>query len=265
VLVGPKICYDWHFNDLNEQLKLREFRKNYTQQQDSQATHSYSDYYHTRLVNMLLAELVPFVLIPCASIVGFYLNWKIIETIKYNKRKELKEDFYKYMSVNAKFNCLYCIILVFYPMTSCTWRASYYFCSTIFTSQFVQYYKIVMIAYFGETFKMCANISYLMMTLNRYLLIGKDHVRWLVAVAKLEFKWVIRGSFLVSAIVNLGHGWEYEAVKELALSQYGTYYARVNGYSYSDYPQANQDLQFLVYSIVFFNQLRLLLYFEYGP
>jgi hypothetical protein len=79
----------------------------------------------------------------------------------------LKEDFYKYMDANAKFNCFYCMILLFYPMTSCTWRLSSSFCSKIFTTQFVQYYKIVIIGYLGEVFKMCANISYLMMTLNR--------------------------------------------------------------------------------------------------
>jgi hypothetical protein len=138
-------------------------------------------------------------------------------------------------------------------MTSCTWRPSYHFCSSIFTTQFVQYFKIVVIAYFGELFKMCANISYLMMTLNRYLLIGKDHSPLLVTLAKLEFKWVIRGSILVSAFLNIGHGWEFKVVEDVAVTNtYGSIYAQVNGYSFSDYPQANQDQLYLAYSIVYF-------------
>jgi hypothetical protein len=107
---------------------------------------------------------------------------------------------------------------VVYPINSCNWNPNYIFCSAIYTTQFAQYYKIIMIAYFGETVKMCANISYLMMTLNRFLLIGKDHAPWLVSIAKTEFKWVIRGSVLFSAVINLGHGWEYEQMTDVLFS-----------------------------------------------
>jgi hypothetical protein len=221
-------------------------------QQKSNAYALYTDFYQTQLLELFLMELIPFVLIPCACLIGLFLNWKIIQTLKINEKKDLKEDFYKYMSANAKFNCLYCLIFVFYPMTSCTWRLSYHFCSSIFTSQFVQYYKFIMIAYFGEVVKMCANVSYIMMTLNRYLLVGKDHQPWLVTIAKLELKWVIRGSILLSAIINIGHGWEYQAVEDFAIINYDSTYSDINGASYSDYPQANQGTPFLIYSIVYF-------------
>jgi hypothetical protein len=237
---------------VNAMLKLCEAKLD-TQQQVSNVYPSYSDYYQTKLVDMLAFELVPFVLIPCSCLLGLFLNWKIIQTIHHNKKKELKEDFYKYMSANAKFNCIYCLIFVFYPMTSCNWRLSYSFCSSIFTSQFVQYYKIVMIAYFGEVFKMSANISYLMMTLNRYLLVGKDHNKWLITLAKLEFKWVIRVSLLFSVLINIGHGWEYQYIWDLALTRLNDFdYMQENGYSFSDYPQANQELTYFIYSIVYF-------------
>jgi hypothetical protein len=220
----------------------------------------YSDFYQTKILNMLFIELVPFVLIPCFCLIGLLLNWKIIQTLKDNEKKELKEDFYKYMSANAKFNCLYCLIFIFYPMTSCNWNASIHFCSTIYTSQFVQYFKIVMMAYFGEVIKMCANISYLMMTLNRYLLVGKDHVPWLVTIAKLEFKWVIRKSFLFSALINIGHGWEYRATDFVIFADLyftnvyegNTYNPKINGYSYSNYPLANQGWAYFYFSIVYF-------------
>jgi hypothetical protein len=54
-----------------------------------------------------------------------------------------------------------------------------------------------------------------MMTLNRYLLVGKDHAPWLVTLAKLEFKWVIRGSFLLSGLINIGHAFEYEIREDM--------------------------------------------------
>jgi hypothetical protein len=113
-----------------------------------------------------------------------------------------------------------------------------------------------MMAYFGEVVKVCANVSYLMMTLNRYLLVGKDHPPWLVTLAKLEFKWVIRGSLLFSALINIGHGWQYEAVEsQISVTMfYGDYnfYDAINGKSYSDYPQVNQGTAYFSYSILYF-------------
>jgi hypothetical protein len=239
---------------INEMKGLCEVKENESARQpDLSAYPSYPEYYQTRLVEMLFIELVPFVFIPFASLIGLFLNWKIVQTIHLNKKKLLKEDFYKYMSANAKFNCLNCLIFAFYPMTSCNWRLSTYFCSAIFTTQFVQYFKIVMIAYFGEVFKMCANVTYLMMTLNRYLLVGKDHPPWLVSIAKVEFKWVIRCSLCVSALINIGHGWQFLAETHTALTaNWYDNYVEANGNSYSDYPQANQSGAFFYYSVVYF-------------
>jgi hypothetical protein len=243
-------CQAWNINssELDAAAKLCKVDKN----NDSQSLYlSYPDFYQTRFIEMMFMQLVPFVFIPCACLTGLFLNWKIIQTIKTNEKKKLNEDFYKYMSANAKFNCLYCFIFVFYPMTSCDWRLSYHFCSSVFTTQFVQYYKTILMAYFGEVFKFCANISYIMMTLNRYLLVGQDHAPWLVTIAKLEFKWVIRGSFLLSCLINIGHGWQYQPVEDLAITHLNDpTYTSVNGDSYSDYPFANQSQAYFIYSVV---------------
>jgi hypothetical protein len=251
-------CYNkWNMSNdqFDAQLNLCDLkRKNGTKTEKFSTYPSYTEQYRIKVLDMLFIDLVPFVLIPCACLMGIFFNRKIIQTIKKNKKKKLKEDFYQYMSVNAKFNCIYCLIFVFYPMTSCNWRPNYNFCSSIFTSQLVQYYKIIMIAYFGEVVKMCANISYLMMTLNRYLLVGRSHASWLVSLAKLEFKWVIRGSFFFSLLINIGHGWEYKAVENTALVISSQQYAYdiLNGLSFSDYPQANQDMPYFIYSIAYF-------------
>jgi hypothetical protein len=251
-------CYNKTVNKdkLDSMIKLCHLQINETggsQQRGSSAFPSYPDVYQARLIRMLIMELVPFVFLPSACLISLFFNWKIIQTIHKNKNKELKEDFYKYMSANAKFNCLYCLIFVFYPMTSCNWALSSSFCSSVFTTKFVQYFKIVMIGYFGEVVKMCANISYLMMTLNRYLLVGKEHSPWLVTIAKLEFKWVIWGSLLFSALINVGHGWEYVYAGNMSvLISPNIVYVVLNGYSYSDYPLANQEMPYFIYSIVYF-------------
>jgi hypothetical protein len=160
---------------------------------------------------------------------------------------------------------MYCVICALYPINSCIWRPSYHFCSVIFTAQLVQYYKIVVIAYFGEVLKMCANVSYLMMTLNRYLLIGKDHAKWLVTLAKLEVKWVIGGSVLFSGLLNIGHAFQYLPTESFLFSAQNFLQATASqvaanplsfaltDYStYSDYPLANPSYAFSLYTIVYF-------------
>jgi hypothetical protein len=92
-----------------------------------------------------------------------------------------------------------------------------------------------------------------MMTLNRYLLIGKDHKPWLVVLANLEFKWVIRGCLLFSALINIGHGWEYQSVgSSIVMHSIYDELSKTNGYSYSDYPQANQGQAYVYFSIGYF-------------
>jgi hypothetical protein len=123
-----------------------------------------------------------------------------------------------------------------------------------------QYFKIVVLTYSGETVKMCANITYIMMTLNRYLLVGKDHTQWLVSLAKAEFKWVIRGSLLLTALINIGHGFEYEITKLSNLpptyvysSQEDNVFLKQFQKTYiSQYPSVSTDPSFFVYSVVYF-------------
>jgi hypothetical protein len=93
-----------------------------------------------------------------------------------------------------------------------------------------------------------------MMTLNRYLLVGKDHSPWLVTIAKLEFKWMIRGSLLFSALINIGHGWQYQTDVAMIITQKDeqSNFNMDNYYAYSDYPHANHDLPYFIYSIVYF-------------
>jgi hypothetical protein len=88
-----------------------------------------------------------------------------------------------------------------------------------------------------------------MMTLNRYLLIGKDHSEWLVTLAKLEFKRVIQGSLLFTALINIGHGWQYtvsDDINNIDTDAYNERGIKIN------YPIPNQSQVYLIYSIVCF-------------
>jgi hypothetical protein len=71
----------------------------------------------------------------------------------------------------------------------------------------------------------------------------------------MEYKWLIRGSLAFSILINIGHGWEYQAAEDTVANQQvytDIAYRNINGASYSDYPKANQETPYFVYSIVYF-------------
>jgi hypothetical protein len=135
----------------------------------------YMDYYQIVFIFQITTDILTFVLIPFSCIVGLLLNARVVWTVLKKGKKDLNEEFYKYMTYNSIFSCLFCFIYAFYPINSCLRYEKGYFCSLIFNSMGAQVFKIVCIGYFGEVFKMCSNILYILITINRYMLVGKEH------------------------------------------------------------------------------------------
>jgi hypothetical protein len=219
---------------------------------DTGGTTLYAEFYQVQFIFEFIEDLFIFIGIPCACCLGLLLNILIIRAVHINKAKELKDDFYSYMSLNAVFNCLYCFIFLFYPINACVNSYTTLFCSSIRQSYFAQYYKIVVIAFLGETFKMCANISYILMNVNRYMLIGQEHVPLLENISKWDFKWVVGLTFIISALINVGYAFQYRLNN-------GTYYTFVMSMMYLDadhtYPDDYSLDRFLllyIYTLVYF-------------
>jgi hypothetical protein len=167
---------------------------------------------HFQVVTMIIfaQNLIVFIFIPTACSIGLVFNLSVIITIRKNKKKELKEEFFKYMSLNSKFNCMYCLIFAFYPINYCIERRSNLFCSSVDNTLLAQYFKIIVLTYLGESVKMCSNITYIFMTLNRYMLIGKEHSPTLTRISKVKFKKVLRITAAFSFGINIGHIWQYD-------------------------------------------------------
>jgi hypothetical protein len=85
-----------------------------------------------------------------------------------------------------------------------------FFCTPISNTLFVQYFKIVGVNFIGESVKMSANCSYLLMTVNRYMLIGREHVSLLERISKLEIKHPVLFTMVFSLILNIGHLYQYQ-------------------------------------------------------
>jgi hypothetical protein len=140
---------------------------------------------------------------PLLCIIGLLLNAIIIHVVR-TQKKELKDAFFDYMKVNACFNCLYCAIYLTELMSECVWFSGIY-CSAIRTTMFAQYFKIVVIEYFGNAMKICGNVTYILMNVNRYMLIGKDHNKTLTFIAELNSIAVGFFLFLFSGTLSIAN------------------------------------------------------------
>jgi hypothetical protein len=228
----------------------------------SRKTKLHAEYYQVEFILEFIQDLIIFIAIPCACLLGLFLNYLIVWTVNKNKEKELKDSFYQYMSLNAKFNCAYCLIFLFYPVNSCVNRltTSGLFCSAIRASYLTQLYKIIFIAFFGETIKMCANIFYILISVNRYMLIGREgHNQTFARISKWEMKWVIGVSLAFSSAFNIGHAFQYKLnngrdfYNNLVKLEYGfAYYYAYDTYPSIDKSQSSSSLPLSIYLFVYF-------------
>jgi hypothetical protein len=151
---------------------------------------------------------VSVVLIPMFSIFVFFLNALIIYVTR-AQAKELKESFFDYMKLNSWFNCMYCALFLTNLMSVCILSMGIY-CSSIQTSIFVQYWKIVVIEYFADAIKTCASVTYILMNVSRYMLIGRDHNKTLQFISELKPKTVNIFLFLFSGLLSLVKSFQYQ-------------------------------------------------------
>jgi hypothetical protein len=92
------------------------------------------DYTDVKYLIFSIQDLLVFVCMPCACIIGLILNIRVVGVIKKNQTNVFKEDFYIYMRLNSKFNCANCLIFSFYSINYCNQFNSDYFCSYFFSS-----------------------------------------------------------------------------------------------------------------------------------
>jgi hypothetical protein len=57
-------------------------------------------------------------------------------------------------------------------INTCIFPYNSVFCSSVYQSESAQYFKIVLIIYFGNVMKMCSNISYISFSFSRFILVS---------------------------------------------------------------------------------------------
>ena len=113
------------------------------------------------------------ILQPIFSFLGLFNNILTIICIKNgNKKKDFEDPMYKYIIINCLFNSVYCVIMMLKLINTCIFPYNSVFCSSVYQMESAQYFKIVLIMYFGNVMKMCSNVSYISFSLSRFILVS---------------------------------------------------------------------------------------------
>jgi hypothetical protein len=149
----------------------------------------------------------------------------LILTNKRNKRECLfKEKMFDYMKINASFSLILCILELFQLMGICISYDSV-FCSSIRTTLFAQYFRIVMINFVGNSIKFCCNVTNLMFSLNRYALVhGGNSFSFLKRAFNLPNSSFILKTLTIGILLSIVKAYQYKETEEFSNSIFYYYY-----------------------------------------
>lgn len=164
------------------------------------------------MLNMAQHVLVEYTR-PVACGLAFVVNMTICLTIAYNyKRKQqirsqkdqeivlLEQPLYKYILLNSIFNSIYS--MTYFLDSFVLFKLTKPFDSYEYRKQDNKN-KTIAINMIGSMVKLMSNFSLLQISINRYLLVGKDHSKWIVNISEMKVKHFLILSILLSMVLSL--------------------------------------------------------------
>ena len=127
-----------------------------------------------------------------------------------SKKKEFNETMYRFIEINSIFNIFYCLCMSMKLVNTCIFDVGSVFCSSIYKTDSSQYFKIIFIFFLGNSFKLSSNISYLLFSVSRLVLITIEK-----NLTKKEFKFnryilYFGAIFLASCFLSVFKLFQYE-------------------------------------------------------
>jgi hypothetical protein len=118
---------------------------------------------------------------------------------KDDELNSIGEAFFSYMVANAVINSIFSLTILLNTCINCVPKPV--------DEQFVNVTGCVIrnmcVAGVLSLMKLMSNFTYLQISMNRYLLVGKDHAKWVETVAKSNFKTNMCISFIISFLLSL--------------------------------------------------------------
>jgi hypothetical protein len=206
-LVNDSVKFNQFFNACGFPDKYSRCQLNMASLNQSLAsyTDSYFQFYDTQYVLIEMRDILKNYFDYWVLVVGFLANLITVVVIinayrkasvysnnKDNQLGSIKENFFTYMLINSIINSIYCLMMFFNETFPCVANVSGN--GNLKSNCLV---TDVCIATAASVLKLTANVTYLQMSLNRYLLVGKDHYEWLKTVGKANI-----GIVLIVALVT---------------------------------------------------------------
>ncbi len=110
----------------------------------------------------------------------------------------LKEAFFTYMLINSILNSFYCLMFFFDYSIKC---APILVDKDSTKDNCLQ--KDIWIGTVGSVLKLMGNFTSIQMSLNRYLLVGKDHQKWIEKVARMKISLMLVASLTCSTKLSV--------------------------------------------------------------
>ena len=134
------------------------------------------------------------ILKPIICLFGLISNILVITVVRQN-RKELKENQYKFMILNAISNVVILLIQGFSLMSECQ-KFNGIYCSLIIKFPVVQYFKIIFQEYISSFFILFSNLTYMTFSISRLALISKNPGKRTVDISNLTIGQFLARVFL---------------------------------------------------------------------
>ena len=189
--------------------------------------------------------IISIIFFPVISFLSFIANFLCAAVII---RENFKDPIYKYLKFNSIFNSMYCFLMTFRLIVECFGLSSI-FCSNVYYLEFTQYFKIIFILYFGNVLKLLSNITFLSITISRYIMVSNEMTKFkfLNSISSKKYLFSITA---FSLIVNLNIFFHYQINDDNPYHLYPFYVNKVNKNFVSDDHRMTSNLLFNVYNFL---------------
>ena len=208
-----KRCMISNFNKPFKACKFEEKLKlcNKTSYKYSESIHFNNDIdilFLTKWIQLVVFEFLQ----PTLCLIGIVTNFLSIFTLKHEiqSRHYIKEhSMYEHIYINSIFNLIYCVITLIGLINVCIFDVSI-FCSRVYQSDVSQYFRIIVVYFFGNFTKLCCNISYISFAISRFFLSTNKKTGFLNRFNKINLKLYYFIIFLVSLLLSIFRLFEFK-------------------------------------------------------
>lgn len=142
---------------------------------------------------------------PLICVLGIATSSLVVFVVAHKSNlKELENNHYKFMKLNAIVNIVILVIEPIDLLTECQGYVMDLICSPLRFSLFVQFLKIILVEYLSSALRILSNFIYVGFAINRISLVGKEHGKFVTNVSKLSveqfFKRVILACVLLPMV-----------------------------------------------------------------